>query len=81
MRIVQVDGRVTLGESLNRGVKEASGYYIAKMDDDDYYGENYLSDMMLAAGFSGAEILGKGTYFVHMKAGKYNGAAERREPA
>ena len=70
VRIVQVDGRVTLGESLNRGVEEASGYYIAKMDDDDYYGENYLSDMMLAADFSGAEILGKGTYFVHMKAGK-----------
>ena len=68
VRIVQVDGRVTLGESLNRGVEEASGYYIAKMDDDDYYGENYLSDMMLAADFSGAEILGKGTYFVHMKA-------------
>ena len=39
------------------------------MEDDDYYGENYLSDMMLAADFSGAEILGKGTYFVHMKAG------------
>ena len=69
VRIVQVDGGVTLGESLNRGVEEASGYYIAKMDDDDYYGENYLSDMMLAADFSGAEILGKGTYFVHMKAG------------
>ena len=68
VRIVQVDGRVTLGESLNRGVEEASGCYIAKMDDDDYYGENYLSDMMLAADFSGAEILGKGTYFVHMKA-------------
>ena len=68
VRIVQVDGRATLGESLNRGVEEASGYYIAKMDDDDYYGENYLSDMMLAADFSGAEILGKGTYFVHMKA-------------
>ena len=67
VRIVQVDGRVTLGESLNRGVEEASGYYIAKMDDDDYYGENYLSDMMLAANFSEAEILGKGTYFVHMK--------------
>ena len=68
VRIVQVDGRVTLGVSLNRGVEEASGDYIAKMDDDNYYGENYLSDMMLAADFSGAEILGKGTYFVHMKA-------------
>ena len=69
VRIVQVDGRVTLGESLNSGVEEASGDYIAKMDDDDYYGANYLSDMMLAANFSGADILGKGTYFVYMKAG------------
>ena len=67
VRIVQVDGRVTLGESLNRGVEEASGDYIAKMNDDNYYGENYLSDMMLAADFSEAEILGKGTYFVHME--------------
>ena len=69
VRIVQIEESVTLGESLNRGVEEASGCYIAKMDDDDYYGENYLSDMMLAADFSGADILGKGTYFVHMKAG------------
>ena len=68
-RILEIDGSVTLGDSLNRGVEEASGDYIAKMDDDDYYGENYLSDMMLAADFSGADILGKGTYFVHMKAG------------
>ena len=69
VRIIQIDGSATLGESLNRGVEEASGDYIAKMDDDDYYGENYLLDMMLAANFSEAEILGKGTYFVHMKAG------------
>ena len=67
VRIIQIDESATLGESLNRGVEEASGDYIAKMDDDDYYGENYLLDMMLAANFSEAEILGKGTYFVHMK--------------
>ena len=69
VRIIQIDGSATLGESLNRGVEEASGDYIAKMDDDDYYGENYLLDMMLAANFSEAEILGKGTYFVHMEGG------------
>ena len=69
VRIIQIDGRATLGESLNRGVEEASGDYVAKMDDDDYYGENYLLDMMLAANFSEAEILGKGTYFVHMEGG------------
>ena len=69
VRIIQIDGSATLGESLNRGVEEASGDYFAKMDDDDYYGENYLLDMMLATNFSEAEILGKGTYFVHMEGG------------
>ena len=66
-RIVEIEGRPSLGACLNRGIEEASGDYIAKMDDDDHYGERYLSDMMLAANFSEAEILGKGTYFVHMK--------------
>ena len=67
VNIVQIEGCPSLGECLNRGVEEASGDYIAKMDDDDHYGERYLSDMMLAADFSDAEILGKGTYFVHME--------------
>lgn len=69
VRIVEIEGRPSLGACLNRGIEEASGDYIAKMDDDDHYGKRYLSDMMLAADFSEAEILGKGTYFVHM-AGK-----------
>ena len=67
VRIVEIEGRPSLGACLNRGIEDASGDYIAKMDDDDHYGERYLSDMMLAADFSEAEILGKGTYFVHMK--------------
>ena len=67
VHIMQIEGRPSLGECLNRGVGAASGDYIAKMDDDDHYGEKYLSDMMLAARFTEAEILGKGTFFVHMK--------------
>ena len=67
VRVVEIEGHPSLGACLNRGIEEASGDYIAKMDDDDHYGERYLSDMMLAADFSEAEILGKGTYFVHME--------------
>ena len=67
VHIMHIEGRPSLGECLNTGVGAASGDYIAKMDDDDHYGEKYLSDMMLAARFTEAEILGKGTYFVHMK--------------
>ena len=66
-RILQMEGCPTLAACLNQGVEEASGEYIAKMDDDDDYGERYLSDMMLAAHFSNAEVLGKGTHFVYLE--------------
>ena len=66
-RVVQIEGRTKLPVCLNRAVLEASGDYIAKMDDDDYYGEEYISDMMLATRYSDADVLGKGTYFAYME--------------
>ena len=68
VRVLHVDGRTTLGHCLNRGVEAASGKYVAKMDDDDYYGERYLSDAVLAASFSDADVVGKGLYFVYFEA-------------
>ena len=67
VHILEVQGDPTLGECINRGVDASSGDYIAKMDDDDRYGERYLADIMLAASYSEADILGKGTYFVHVE--------------
>ena len=67
VQVLYVEGRTTLGDCLNRGVEAASGKYIAKMDDDDLYGERYLSDSVLAASFSGAEIVGKGMHFVYLE--------------
>lgn len=66
VQVLHVEGRATLGDCLNRGVQAASGRYIARMDDDDYYGPRYLSDLMLAAHFSDAEVTGKGTYFSYV---------------
>ena len=68
VQMLHVEGRTTLGDCLNRGVEAASGSYVAKMDDDDYYGERYISDSVLAASFSDAEIVGKGVYFVYFDA-------------
>ena len=68
VQVLHVDGRTTLGDCLNRGVEAATGKYIAEMDDDDHYGERYLSDTVLAASFSDAEIVGKGVYFVYFEA-------------
>ena len=68
VQVLYIDGRTTLGDCLNRGVEAASGDYVAKMGDDDYYGERYLSDHVLAASFSDAEVVGKGLYFVYFEA-------------
>lgn len=59
------DGRTfgAFGEAFNQAMDEVSGTYIAVFDDSDNYGECYISDMMLAADFSGAEVLGKGSYY------------------
>ena len=67
VRVIHVDGRTTLGDCLNRGVEAASGRYVAKMDDDHHYGERYLSDSVLAASFSDAEVVGKGIHFVYLE--------------
>ena len=67
VHVLQTEGQPTLGACLNLAVREASGAYMARMDDDDHYGARYISDMMLAAAYSDAEILGKGAYFAHLE--------------
>ena len=73
VQVLHIEGRTTLGDCLNQGVEAALGEYVAKMDDDDHYGEQYLSDSVLAASFSDAEIVGKGLFFVHFEAGNTTG--------
>ena len=48
-----------LGQCLNAGAARASGYFIAKMDDDDFYGPDHLSDLVRAYDYSGAPAVGK----------------------
>ena len=67
VQVLHVEGPTTLGECLNMGVEAASGDYVAKMDDDDLYGERYLSDAVLAALFSEAEVVGKGAFFTYFE--------------
>ena len=65
VRVAQMAEGSTLPACFNRGVEEASGEYVMMMDDDCFYGERYVADTMLSAGFAGTEILGKGTYFLY----------------
>ena len=77
VQVLHIEGRTTLGDCLNRGVEAAAGEYVAKMDDDDHYGERYLSDSVLAASFSGAEVVGKGIHFVYLESSDTTALYER----
>lgn len=67
VKIVQISEKYTLGECLNLSVKHADGEFWAKLDDDDLYCENYLSDQMLAFKYTEADIVGKETHFVYFE--------------
>lgn len=68
MRVIRVDSSMSLGHCFNLGMEESSGDYVAKFDDDDYYGPHYLSDQMLCFDYTDADMVGKlCTYMYHEK--------------
>lgn len=54
----------SLGFRLNAAVEAAGNEWLARMDDDDWYGEAYLADSIRAATVSHASMVGKATYSV-----------------
>ncbi|WP_427018388.1 glycosyltransferase family protein [Pseudarthrobacter sp. P1] len=63
---------VSLGECLNRCVQAADGDVLTKMDDDDHYGPNYLSDQLFALDYSAADIVGKQAHYMHLQSSGAN---------
>lgn len=58
---------VPLGTCLDRLVRAADGDVVAKMDDDDLYGPQYLSDQLYAMTYSGAEVVGKQAHYLYLE--------------
>ncbi len=58
---------VSLGECLNLCIAAADGDVLAKMDDDDHYGREYLSDQIFALDYSRAQIVGKQAHYMHLQ--------------
>jgi len=50
---------ITLGECLNHSIRKMNGTYWAKMDDDDYYSEQYLIEAHYNLVTKGADLIGK----------------------
>ncbi|HKE53093.1 MAG TPA: glycosyltransferase [Actinomycetes bacterium] len=67
LTVVAADPALTLGMCMNLGIDAASGAYIAKMDDDNYYGRHYLSDLVRAFDYTDAGIVGKWAHYVWLR--------------
>ena len=65
IKIYQLDEEKTLGECLNYGIKQSSGSIIAKIDDDDYYGEHYTIDAINAFKYTQASVVGKARFYTY----------------
>jgi hypothetical protein len=65
--VVTAGTSLTLGAVLNLGIDAADGAYLAKMDDDNLYGPNYLSDLAYAFDYTTAGLVGKGAHYCEMR--------------
>lgn len=55
---------------MNYGISHSKYDVITKFDDDDYYGQKYLSDSLKAFNETKADIVGKATSYVYLKNSK-----------
>ncbi len=68
VKVVPVPAREPLGAVLATATAAASGTLLAKMDDDDLYGDDHVWDLVLAQEYSQAPLVGKGVEFVYLAA-------------
>ena len=56
-----------LGTILSSLAQSSTGEFIAKMDDDDYYGPEHLRDLLDAALDTGADVVGRAMNYVYLE--------------
>ena len=56
----------TFGNVLSQASSIAQGEWVTKMDDDDWYGQEHVSDLILASSYSNADLVGKSSEFVYL---------------
>ena len=56
-----------LGEILTALAESSASEFIAKMDDDDYYGPEHLRDLLDAALNTGADVVGRAMNYVYLE--------------
>lgn len=64
---IHVDEHRSLGHCLNLAVEACATRFMAKIDDDDWYGPDYLGDLILSHRFADAAVVGKHTYHAYVE--------------
>lgn len=67
VRVLTAPKSESLGSNLNRLVDSCSGEYGVRMDDDDWYGQNYVRDMVNAIEYSEADLVGKAATYIYFE--------------
>lgn len=67
VRCIRTPAHLSLGAALNLGVGAADFDVIAKFDDDDHYGPDYLGDGVDCMRSTGAAVVGKKTYYLYLE--------------
>lgn len=61
------DSTFNLGMILTALAQQSDAEFLAKMDDDDYYGPEHLRDLMDAAIATGADVVGRAMNYVYLE--------------
>ncbi|GAA4060416.1 glycosyltransferase [Nonomuraea soli] len=64
---IEADQETPFGEVLNQAVARAAGTYVAKWDDDDWYGAEHLADLLRAMDANGADVVGTTGEFFYLE--------------
>jgi glycosyltransferase involved in cell wall biosynthesis len=67
LELLSAASDVPLGACLNLLLDVADGDVVAKIDDDDLYGPQYLSDQLYAMAYSGADVVGKQAHYMFLE--------------
>lgn len=59
LRLVELDSSIPLGLAYGKLTGLADGEYLAKFDDDDFYGPHHLWDAIVSLKYSGAGLFGR----------------------
>jgi cellulose synthase/poly-beta-1,6-N-acetylglucosamine synthase-like glycosyltransferase len=66
-QVLRIPEKVSLGSCLNKGISLAKYDYVTKMDDDDYYGPDYLKEVYDALLRTNADVVGKSSFYIYFQ--------------